>query len=228
MKSVLGSCAALVIGADDAACNDIFDGTLPAGAECNGAVCASHAFCYREPDQPGQSGHCIEPVLAGAHGLAGDSCVGNCVAREGAMDCTTYALPTDPPPNFCYADENVHCVPSEREAGDQFAHPYRCVRFAQVGEPCSSLTSCVSGAFCNVRTCANQDDSAACSNLSYACTDGKYCDATGNCSPKKPDGASCSNHRDCSSNKCSAHGICGSNVTPATCAGNFYDLTGGV
>ena len=66
------------------------------------------------------------------------------------------------------------------------------------------------GAECNGPMCANQTPALA---------DGRV--------GKRADGASCTSHGDCSSNRCSGQGVCASMARPETCMGDFYNQPGG-
>jgi hypothetical protein len=82
-----------------------------------------------------------------------------------------------------------------------------CVPLSVIGEACFGTGTCVSGAFCDDGLCAAQRDVGPCGTVvaggqvavdPNACTNNSFCDVlTANCTPKKDDGAPCSQSDSC-------------------------------
>jgi hypothetical protein len=108
-----------------------------------------------------------------------------------------------------------------------------CVALSVIGEACSGTGACVSGAFCDDGICASPRDVGPCGTIlaggevavdRYACTSNSFCDVlTANCTPKKSDGAPCSQSDSClgfcrSAGDVGGAGAANGAVNQATCA----------
>ncbi|HEY3667201.1 MAG TPA: hypothetical protein VGL19_14425 [Polyangiaceae bacterium] len=213
VKASLQACSGLDNDAVNNTCANIFVGTLPAGSACTkNPECAGGARC--EPDTAAPTpAHCMAPTLARIHGKAGQACDGSCITLGTATEClTSPSSSNSPAASTCYSSDGLHCS-SQTQV---------CIAFAQVGQACESQ-GCVAGAFCDAGTCAAMRDSGSCLAAPDACSNKSFCDATGQCLPKKADGAPCEQSSDCASDVCSVGvsgaRVCGA-VTPRLCAGN--------
>jgi hypothetical protein len=108
-----------------------------------------------------------------------------------------------------------------------------CVPLSVIGEACPGTETCVPGAFCDDGVCAAQRDTGPCGTVlaggqtavdRNACTSNSFCDAlTANCTPKKADGAPCSQIDSCLSvcrmeRKAGGTGATSGAANQATCA----------
>jgi hypothetical protein len=164
----------------------------------------------------GVAGVCAAQAPMEPHGKAGDACLGDCRVYGSSTSCSAIDSIDGVTP-FCYRAEGLYC-----------SYPGKiCTKLGNVGDVCSG-DGCVSGAYCNGRTCAAQTDSGPCMTGQDACTAKSYCNGT-QCTAKKADGALCSLPDECVTNECAtaddgnSTGTCGLGgaATAARCAGHI-------
>jgi hypothetical protein len=187
----------------EAACGDVFVGSLPAGAPCTSSdECAHPANSGVECTMDGPAGQTAQSLCvvssftASVHGKLGGACNGNCSTGD---DCSstgpasgTGTGPTPPVLASCYADDGLQCDFTSQT----------CQPLIAIGQPCS-FEGCVAGAYCAASVCA----------------------------PFKADGAPCADAIECSSGTCSfpndpnaaQNPTCGSSgvANAQTCMGNL-------
>ena len=222
--SVLGSCSDSESSTISTACDDLFAGTLPAGAACSSSNECAHpvgasAYCDISSSGAGPSsggssgagGNTSTPMgtcvleLPAPHGKAGEACAGNCTVTSDSSSCS--GAPSGPGGNgstaMCYRNEGLYCA--RAVVTGTVAIDSMCEPIAAIGQPCSDSGGCAAGTFCNAGTCSAQYSSGPCGQVGTfdACASDAYCDLTAQqCISKSPDGAACSESTSCASGHC--------------------------
>lgn len=190
------------------------------GFAAAGAACAGASECI--------SAFCADGVCCNA------ACVGGCVACTAARKgsgadgvCAPVAADTDPK-GACAVDPGY---PSSCGADGSCDGAGACRLYAKVGTACGATTctaGSVSGQTCNgggaCETAATPCTpyacgAAACKSSCAADTDcapSAFCGATGACIPRRLNGASCGEARECASALC-ADGVCCNSVCSGRC-----------
>jgi hypothetical protein len=176
----LRSCTKL----DNSDCEETFKGRLSPGQ-----ACASSTECS---DQDGESANCDNGVCAVFEkrvGL-GEACAGTCTDDGSSRECSSNGDGN----GYCYTNDGFSC-----------GSEGRCVPVPGIGEPCEGFTRCKDGAFCDLDgKCSPQRDTGSCTSGGFdACSDRTYCDFdSGECQPRKADGAECRGADECVSDSC--------------------------
>jgi len=181
------------------ACKDIFRGNVPMGGSC-----ASDNHCLRPATGYAVcwSGVCSQtaenpngPWLETTHLTAGQACNGTCSGSS----CNGTA--------WCWTEDGLYC-----ESGF-------CAAVPTIGQPCAG-NYCEDSGHCQSGMCVADEAAGPCTS-DYDCLATSYCTGTPQaCTPRKPNGDSCSYERECLGGQCEL-GRCRtwSMATPAACAG---------
>jgi len=202
------------------ACSATFVGTLPPGA-----LCTQRGECA--PGPGGERPICKSDIGDASSVCAlednsitaklGGACSGSCYGPD---DSVCSFLAGDPATNsstVCFASQGLYCSAAQT-----------CQPLVPLGSSCRS-EACVAGAFCESGTCVAARTTGPCQSI-VACAAPSYCNlASGQCEPKKADGATCSESTDCVSGDCGYQQDSSSQRTcltrqlasTFTCAGNF-------
>jgi hypothetical protein len=179
LSDVAKSCGASDVSA---ACDRIFIGTKPNGAQCEHSIeCAAppggDAYCDVDDFLPGT---CVQEP----RGKAGDGCSGTCTDNGSFISCSGGG--TDTGSALCWTNDDLFCSDGT------------CQPLIAIGDACQ-WSGCVDDAYCtSAGVCAAKLPAGGdCGSDWSACADGLYCDAAGVCAAKKPDGAACSDWEEC-------------------------------
>lgn len=208
-----------------AACRAVFKGTAPAGTACTSSKeCAIPAEGVGYCDLY-FAGRCVVYTTPYPHAAAGAPCIGTCGTTPGAASCYGSAPNIGSLPAECYPSDGLACGLAPGGARNDFVclppgaigqscevgcipnavcnGASLCVAISEVGGPCESDAQCMASTFCDAGVCASPTDTGPCRDRNQdpnprACSGAAYCDtATATCMPKKPDGASCTQHDAC-------------------------------
>ena len=158
------------------------------------------------------SGVCSARPAPPAHGKAGDSCLDTCYP-----DTCTGGDPAGPGALACFVSDGLAC----------HAPDLTCQPLPKIGESCVT-GGCVTGAFCDSGTCAAQRDAGPCQAGDQTCAPTSFCNDTGQCQLKLPDGSPCSADDWCQIKQCvypesGSHGVCTANslANDKACSGGL-------
>lgn len=203
VKQAAASCGELDLDGSKA-CQNIYKGLLPEGAECNSsAQCATPVGGDATCDQEGGgAGHCV----VDKRGVEGDACYATCTEEGSGTGCGSSG--GDPTTASCYTNDGVFCNAA-----------YVCAKLAMIGEACEG-DGCVTGAYCNAGTCAALPVTGEPCGSGYHCAQGTHCGGDSTCTADKAAGEACGDFDQCADGYCS-EGACkkSSLASPGVCSG---------
>ncbi len=164
------------------------NGTKLPGAKCSDDdECAGDASCWGQWEEGG--GTCLAWVVV----PEGAACVG--VREKTGMTWSGEAQNNQVA--LCDGDAGFICSANV------------CKPRGGVGATCSSGGECVDGAYCDSGKCATKlTAGATCSGNYDECNPATHCAASSKtCEPRRPDGESCAEDSECSSDRCT-DGLC--------------------
>jgi len=179
------------VGDNEPACRQVFQGTLPNGAECQESIecarpaegsvgCSQDDLGVRRCDQ--------RPL-----GVLGSPCEGTC-SREGNV---TFCSLGGSGAARCYKNDGLFC--DDTGTGT-------CQRLVAIGGDCTGFKECVDGAFCDGTVCAARLPVGSACGGDSECAATAYCE-TGFCVVRKPVGATCTFDVECAGGGCN-NGVC--------------------
>lgn len=159
---------------DEAGCNRILVGLQDEGQQCvKSEDCKLGLVC--PPSKDTGTSSCVKPAAIN-QGCAGPSTSVDHPPCEQGLTCAFF-------------QQNPECLSPP-------CLEYRCVPFAEEGEPCTGL-ECAEGLSCREGVCSKEGpapEGKACRILEH-CAEGLYCDPdSGRCAPRKDAGGSCRNN----------------------------------
>ncbi len=245
LNGITGSCdrTELNRGNSSLACDDTFEGTVPAGGQC-----AIDEECISSScNVPACPDACCQGTCVGdappVRPRAGESCAmtANCVdsfCDQATTTCTPYlangiactstnqcddgacvngictALPNTGEACMASQTSSSTCL----DLGDTCsATTNTCVPYGLDGDPCTTARDCSPIYTCGAdQTCQLRPRLGdACGGTLTTCIDHSYCDATTmRCTAPQPDGATCTSNQQCASGDCDDAGQC---TTPPIC-----------
>lgn len=175
-------------------CSNVFVGTIALGG-----ACATSEECLADAAQNVRcvTGVCsvastLVPVADGPRGKLGGICGATCESyASGRATCISRPRrDAATPPVSCWVDDGLACSSG------------LCVAIPTLGQPCSDVSRCATDSYCDGTNCVPQIATGSCS-IYDACQSSSYCDTTTyQCTPLKPDGATCISSTECSGGDC--------------------------